>query len=161
MKPLKIKLVLFAFIFTVFNSCSSDDEGIYFNEIKTEYATMELEIIDLINEYRNSLGMQALETLNMISSVALTQSSHTITNYEMNHDGFTKQQESSMGLTNAKWTGEIVVVGFSSATGAINAILKNEDHRAIIENETYTHVGISIEQNRQGMNYFTQIFIKK
>jgi uncharacterized protein YkwD len=161
MKPLKIKLVLFALIFTVFNSCSSDDEGIYFNEIKTEYATMELEIIDLINEYRNSLGMQALETLNMISSVALTQSSHTITNYEMNHDGFTKQQENSMGLTNAKWTGESVVVVFNSATGAINAMLNNEDHRAIIENETYTHVGISIEQNRQGMNYFTQIFIKK
>ncbi|MBT8317331.1 MAG: CAP domain-containing protein [Lutibacter sp.] len=161
MKSLKIKLILFALVCTVFNSCSSGDEGIYFNEFKTEYATMELEIIDLINEYRISLGMLPFETLDIISSVALTQSSHTIINDEMNHDVFIEQQENSVALTNAKWTGESLAYGFSSATSVINAMLNNENHKAIIENDSYTHIGISIEQNRQGRNYFTKIFIKK
>lgn len=33
MKPLKIKLVLFALMCSIFSSCSNEEDGIYFDEI--------------------------------------------------------------------------------------------------------------------------------
>ena len=54
-----------------------------------------------------------------------------------------------------------VAYGFNSSVGVVNAWLNSEGHRVIIENDNYTHFGISIEKNSEGRNYFTQMFIKK
>jgi uncharacterized protein YkwD len=164
MKPLKTIILLFALVCTVLTSCTSGEEGVYFNEIndvKVEYSKMELEILDLINEHRQSLSMQTLDELDIISSVALSHSAYMVEVDEVNHDGFPQRQENLVEKANATSVGENVAYGFQSAAGVVNAWLNSADHKAIIENESYTHFGISIEQNSEGRNYFTQIFIKK
>ena len=164
MKISNIKLVIVALLFSVFTSCTKEDDGIYFSEIeevKIEYSEMELEILDLVNNHRVSLGLQSLESLNIISSVALSHTEYMVETDQVNHDGFPQRHENLVLKANAKSVGENVAYGFNSSTGVMNAWLNSVEHKAIIENENYTHFGISIEKNNEGRNYFTQMFIKK
>lgn len=163
MKTFQFKLVLFALVCTIFTSCVKEEE-IYFNEINEEklaYSTIELEILDLVNEHRESMGLQALGSLNIISSVALSHTAYMVEVDQVNHDHFPQRQENLAQKANAKSVGENVAYGFNSSKGVVDAWLKSEAHRAIIENSNYTHFGISTEKNIDGRNYFTQIFIKR
>ena len=164
MKFLKTNLLLFAFLCTFITSCSKEDEGIYLdeiNEVKVEYSSMELEILDLINTHREELGLQFLIKLNIISSVALSHTTYMAETHHVNHNDFAKRQENLVEKANAKSVGENVAYGFNTSQGVVNSWLNSDAHRAIIENSDYTHFGISIVQNSEGRNYFTQIFIKQ
>jgi len=164
MKFLKINLLLFAFVCIFITSCSKKDDGIYFNEInevKVAYSGMELEILDLINAHREELGLQSLINLNIISSVALSHTNYMVETHLVNHNDFAERQENLVKKANAKSVGENVAYGFNTSKGVVNGWLNSAAHRAIIENSDYTHFGISIAQNSEGRNYFTQIFIKQ
>ncbi|WP_456377639.1 CAP domain-containing protein [Lutibacter sp.] len=164
MKSNQFKLIVFITISMLLASCSKDDEGIYFNEInevKVEYSTMELEILNLVNEHRVTLGLKSLKKLDVISAVALTHTSYMVETGNVDHYNFPQRQENLVIKANAKSVGENVAYGFNSSKGVVDAWLKSESHRAIIENEKYTHFGISTEKNNNGRNYFTQMFIKK
>lgn len=163
MKILKLPLLVFALIVQI--SCSSEDDGIYFekasNETKIEYSEMELEILDLVNEYRISIGLNALSPLNVVSSIAETHTNYMVTTGKVGHDNFPERQQKLVQIANAKTVGENVAYGYNSAHGVVNAWLNSEGHRAIIENAEYTNFGISTEKNIEGRNFFTQIFIKR
>jgi len=164
MKSIQFKLVLFLIISTVLTSCVKEDEGIYFNElsdIKVEYSTIELEILDLVNNHRVSLGLQSLNKLDVISSVALTHTSYMVETGNVDHYDFPQRQENLVIKANAKSVGENVAYGFNSSIGVVEAWLKSDTHRSIIEDEKYTHFGISTKKNSNGRNYFTQMFIKQ
>ena len=164
MKSIQFKLVLFIIIATVLTSCAKEDDGIYFNElneVKVEYSTIELEILDLVNNHRLSLGLHSLNKLDIISSVALTHTSYMVETGNVDHYDFPQRQENLVIKANAKSVGENVAYGFNSSKGVVEAWLKSDSHRAIIENEKYTHFGISTEKNSNGRNYFTQMFIKQ
>ena len=164
MKSIQFKLVVLVVACTVFTSCVKEDDGVYFNEInevKATYSTIELEILDLVNNHRVSIGLKTLEGLNIISSVALSHTSYMAEINEVNHDNFSERQDNLMLKADAKSVGENVAYGYNSSKGVVGAWLKSDSHRAIIENEGYTHFGISTEKNSDGRNYFTQIFIKR
>jgi len=164
MKYLKINLILVALVCFSFTSCSNEEDGIYFDEInetKVEYSLMELELLDLVNAHRIELDLHSLESLNIISSVALSHTNYMVEIDQVNHDYFPVRQENLVLKADAKSVGENVAYGYNSSKAVLNAWLNSDAHRAIIENKNYTHFGISIKQNSEGRNYFTQMFIKK
>ncbi|WP_299527520.1 CAP domain-containing protein [uncultured Lutibacter sp.] len=164
MNPSKINLLLFAFVCTVITSCSIEENGIYFdeiNEVKEGYSIMELEIMDLVNNHREELGLFPLINLNIISSVALSHTTYMVETNVVNHNNFAENHKNLVIKANAKSVGENVAYGFETASGVVNGWLNSEGHKAILEKSNYTHFGISIEQNSEGRNYFTQIFIQQ
>jgi len=164
MKSIQFKLIVLVLACTIFTSCVKEDDGIYFNEInevKATYSTIELEILGLVNSHRESLGLKTLEDLDVISSVALSHTSYMAEIDKVNHDHFSERQENLILKADAISVGENVAYGYNSSKGVVEAWLKSDSHRAIIENENYTHFGISTEKNSDGRNYFTQIFIKR
>lgn len=164
MKSIKFKLVYFVLVGILLTSCSKEDDGIYFDEIaevEVEYSAIELEIFDLINEYRESIGVKPLEALNIISSVAESHTEYMIEVGQINHDFFAERQENLVKKANAKAVGENVAYGYSTARGAVNGWLNSDAHRRLIEKPQYTHFGISTEQDSKGRNFFTQMFIER
>ena len=164
MKTLKFNLALAALVCLIFTSCATDEDGIYFedlSEAQVEYSDIELEILDLVNNYRMSKGFTSLEKMNVISSVADLHTSYMAETGIVSHDNFSKRHQQLVNSADAKNVGENVGFGFSSAKGIVDAWIRSEAHRSIIEKATYTHFGISTEQNIEGRNYFTQIFITR
>jgi len=164
MKFIFNKLLLLVVIFSTLVGCETNEEGIFFNnitDVKEEYTEIELEIMNLVNNYRTENGLKKLEPLNIVSTVALSHTNYMVDMDTTSHDNFSTRQELLFENAGAISVGENVAYGFNSGQGAVSAWLKSVDHKSIIENENYTHFGISIEKNSNGRNYFTQIFIKR
>lgn len=167
MKLPNIKTLALALLIPILFSCSKEDDGIYFdqtNEILSKsvsYSDIESDILNLVNTHRKKLGLSNLSALSIISNVADGHTNYMIEKGEVNHDNFGKRSQTLIENTDAKSVGENVAYGFNSAQGVVNGWLNSDEHRKIIENESYTHFGISTDSNSNGRKYFTQIFIKK
>jgi uncharacterized protein YkwD len=168
MKTPTLKFSIVVLLSIVLFSCSKDD-GIYFDESgsvaeveNVEYSAIETEILELVNLHRQSIGLSDLKALDIVSYTAEEHTSYMIKVGEINHDNFQERSKTLIEKAKAKQVGENVAFGFSTAEGAVNGWLKSPEHKAVIENASYTHFGISTEQcQATGRNYFTQIFISK
>ena len=168
MKSLTPKLIAILILSIALFSCSNDEDGIYFDETsemtvveKTQYSTIELEILDLVNAHRQNMGLKTLTSLDVVSSVAEGHTNYMIEIGQISHDNFAKRSEALIKNANAKAVGENVAYGYGSAEAVVNGWLNSEGHRKVIESTKYTHFGISTECNSEGRNYFTHMFINK
>ncbi len=158
-------LLLIAVLFTL-NSCSSDASEAVTVEAKSQvvvnytYSTSELETMKLINDYRKSVGLNALEKINYISGESEGHNNYMITNNVVNHDGFVNRSENIIKNLGAKTVGENIAYNYSSPEAAVKAWLNSPGHKENIVGN-YTHFGISIrESTTTGNKYYTNIFAK-
>ena len=162
---MKIFKLLFALTIIIsLVSCSQENEEIYMSKItesKSNYSKMENEILNLVNNYRDNLGLNKLIKLDIVSAVALTHSNHMSETGLVNHDNFSDRHQELVYNANAKAVGENVGFGYNSAKSVFNAWIFSDSHKHLIEDSKFTHFGISIVTNSKGRNYFTQIFIIK
>jgi len=160
-------LTLIVMVFSIF-SCSKDHDGIYFKEgtdiaLKNsiKYTEIESDILNLLNEHRDSLGLNPVSPLDIISSESSNHTDYMIENEEISHKNFDRRAAYLIENANAISVGENVAYGYSTAKGVVTGWLNSESHRLTIENPNYTNVGISIKTNTEKRNYFTNIFIKR
>lgn len=157
-------LVPMVFMFTLLSCSSNSDE---LSAPKPEliqnytYSTNETELVDLINEYRVSKGLNALQTINHISAKSEEHNEYMIVNNVVNHDLFAERSENIIEVLGAVKVNENVAYNFVSPSSVLNAWLRSPGHKANIEGN-FTHFGVSIRENAAtGKKYYTNIFIKK
>ncbi len=122
--------------------------------------SIEIEILELINNHRIAMGLNPLNTLTIIKSVAFTHTDYMVEINQVNHDNFYQRKNSLIQNAGAAKVSENVAYGYSSAQAVVNAWMDSESHRANLEGD-YTDFDISAEQNAEGRWYYTNIFIKK
>lgn len=156
------------FIVTLFtmNSCSADSvEG---NESGTtteqlisdyNYNTSELQTMQLINEYRLSIGLNTLQKSNHISNKCEEHNQYMIANNVVNHNDFTARSNNIMSVLGAKKVGENVAYNYKTSEAVLKAWLASPGHKENIEGD-YTHFGISVSTDANGKKYYTNIFVK-
>jgi len=161
MKLLKRIFSIFILTFILF-TCTPNNETLFEpQEIHiVVYSEMEINVLNLVNEHRSDIGINKLNSLDIISNVADTHTQYMIQLNEVNHDNFPMRAQVLMEQTDANSVGEIVAYGFNTANGVVNGWLNSPAHRTIIENPNYTHFGISIKPNSLERNFFTHIFIR-
>ena len=164
MKILKLPLFVLLAIFTL-SSCTT--ESIYDNSetieltlVKKEVKTIELEILELLNDHRLSLGLNPLEEMAVIKSVAHSHTDYMVDNEEVSHHNFFTRSDYLKSNTGAIKVSENVAFGYSSAESVVRAWIKSESHKKNLEGD-YTNFDISAEKNEEGRWYYTNIFIKK
>ena len=165
MKSLVLKsLLVVAFVLTL-TSCSSN--ATEDNAAKPElvqqysYSADEMELADLINEYRISKGLNALEVVNHVSFKSEEHNVYMIAKKVVNHDLFDQRSHNIMEVLGAVKVNENVAYNFATPSSALNAWLNSPAHKANIEG-TFTHFGVSIRiDSTTGKKYYTNIFIKK
>ena len=160
----KMPLMVLLGVFTLF-SCSTDsfDDNVDTLEISlvdTQTKAIELEILDLINEHRLSLGLNSLEDMSIVKSVAYSHTDYMVDNDIVSHDNFYTRSDYLKSNIGAKKVSENVAYGYGTAEGVVNAWIKSESHKANLEGD-YTNFDISAEKNADGRWYYTNIFIKK
>jgi uncharacterized protein YkwD len=126
-----------------------------------DYSTDELQLADLINNYRVSHGMNALEIINHISFKSLGHNKYMIENNVVNHDYFEERSNNIIQVLGATRVGENIAYNFSTPNSALYAWLNSPGHKANLDSD-YTHFGISIAINpTTGKKYYTNMFMKK
>ena len=165
---MKTKIISFYshwFFFTFLSSCSSEDNS---NETEAklpivtvyDYSPMELETMALINNYRVSVGLNALEKINHVSYKSEEHDEYMIANNVVNHDDFVARSENIIKALGALRVSENIAYNYNSAQGAFDAWMNSPDHRENIEGD-FTHFGLAIRENPvNGRKYYTNIFVK-
>ncbi|MBU2940293.1 CAP domain-containing protein [Lacinutrix sp. C3R15] len=164
MKKPTLWLIALTILFTSF-SCSTDNTDHEVENVSSEYTVpetkvIEIEILELINEYRMDMGLSALEALDLIKSQAYVHTDYMVASSNISHDNFSQRSAFLRQYAGANRVSENVAFGYSSAASVVNAWLNSESHRGAIEGD-YTHFDISAELDSRGQWYYTNIFVKR
>ncbi|MFV8226842.1 CAP domain-containing protein [Christiangramia aquimixticola] len=160
-------LILFLCTFFL-TSCSKDsinDEVTGYNHVVTTYEVynynaIEVEILEDLNIYRKANGLNELQPISAISIESEDHNKYMIQTGTVSHDNFSSRASHLMNQLGAVKVGENVGYGYRTADAVVNAWLKSKGHKENIEGD-YTHFGISVRQDAEGKNYFTNMFVKK
>jgi uncharacterized protein YkwD len=153
LKTIFKKLFLVSIILVTLFSCSKD-------EVQEPYSQIEKDILQLVNQHRASLSLGALNMNEIIFIECKQHSTDMAKTDSMNHIGFTDRASNIYSKFGGSSAAENVAYGYNSASEVVTAWLNSPGHRANIEGD-YNYTGISVVKNSKGINYFTQIFIKK
>ena len=146
-------------------SCSSDneqDEVVIFDTeiIIPETKTIEIEVLELINEYRILHGKNALEILPLAKSQAHNHTNYMIERNIISHDNFDSRRAFLEHNAGAFRVSENVGHGFFTAEAAVNTWIDSDNHRHTILSD-FSNFDISAERHSNGSWYFTNIFVMK
>ena len=157
-------LLPLAIVFTMV-SCSSDSSDGTSTDKRVvttyNYNETELKLVNLINNYRQSIGLNTLEVINHISYKSEEHNIYMIDNNVVNHDYFQQRSDNLIQVLGAARVGENIAYNYQTAENAFSAWMNSPGHRANIEGD-YTHFGISVTiDTKTGKKYYTNMFMKK
>ncbi|PWA04376.1 CAP domain-containing protein [Flavobacterium psychrotolerans] len=125
------------------------------------YQPEEMELADLINEYRVSKGLIPLQIINHISFKSEEHNEYMIAKNIVNHDLFEERSQNIIQLLGAVKVNENIAYNFSTPNSVLHAWLNSPGHKANIEGN-FTHFGLSITVNSvTGSKYYTNMFMKR
>jgi uncharacterized protein YkwD len=165
---LRVRVFSLMVIALILNSCASDSIDSVNTEsdvssvksINYTYSQAELETMQLINDYRVSVGLSALKAVDYISFKSQEHDEYMISKDVMSHDDFVARSENIIKALGAKKVGENVAYNYNTPQAVLKAWLESEGHKKNIVGD-YTHFGIAIKQDPEnGRKYYTNIFAK-
>jgi uncharacterized protein YkwD len=166
MKSVLLRAFLLVTVVCTLASCSSEDSESTLPETTTSkvtnfnYNASEVEAMDLINAYRVSIGLNALEKINHISFKSEEHDNYMIANNVVNHNDFAARSENIIKVLGAKTVSENIAYNYSTSQAALEAWLASPGHKVVVEGD-FTHFGIAIRENPvNGKKYYTNIFAK-
>lgn len=151
----------------MFSSCAEDNNLPEDDAIKTanlvdyvSYSEIEIDILETLNDYRTSQGLSVLSRVDEITLEAYEHNIYMIKNKDVSHANFQQRYSNLVSEIEAKAVSENIGYGYRTAEAVVEAWLNSEGHKINIEGD-YTHFGISVEQDEEGKNYFTNIFVRR
>jgi uncharacterized protein YkwD len=163
MKRPTLVMLLFAVMLTSFSCTKESTEDSFETTTILEAPQtkqIEIEILELINDYRLSLGLNALSNMTDIKAQAYGHTNYMKAEGSISHTNFYQRKQSLVNSAGAVNVGENVAYAYSSAQAVVNAWINSDSHRENMEGD-YTNFDISAEQDEDGRWYFTNIFVKK
>src|SRR5438270_13853234 len=163
MKSLTTVLLAFLLL-THFTSCAQakDLHTRLTNYNKINLATLNVDILKLINQHRRSIGLGELQMLDIVNTEAQRHSADMVKgSTPFGHEGFEDRVADIRKATGfIKGAAENVAYGQLTAAEVVDGWLHSPGHKKNIEGD-YNFTGIGTVQREDGVIYFTQIFIKK
>lgn len=138
-------------------SCSKDDQQPIVM-LNYTYNQQEIEMIQLVNQYRLSNSLNTLNDKEHISALCEQSNNYMISYNDIKHYHFQDRVENlqRIGYTRVS---AVVCGNFSTNQSALNAVDSNIDCHKILIGD-YTDFGVSIRTNTNGRKYYTLTFAK-
>lgn len=163
MRQPTLLLLLVCIAFSSF-SCSTDNMDENVDAITVTAAPqakqIEIEILELINNHRLTIGLNPLNNMNDIKVQAYSHTNYMVDIGSVSHNGFHQRKNNLIANVGATKVGENVAYAYSSPASVVNAWINSDTHRDVLEGD-YTNFDISAEKDADGRWYYTNIFIKK
>ena len=155
---------------SLFSSCKAVEdanpikaitEGVNKDE-ESQISSVTSQYVELMNNYRISLGLNPLVFEKDMSALATTHSQNMAAgSVSFGHTGFSDRCSKSREIMGGgNLCGEIVAQGQSTPQGAFQSWMGSSGHRAKIEEPRYTHTGFGYFKSAKGVMYWTQVFIE-
>ena len=150
------KLILILTILLSLSCSNSDEPPIVL--LPYEYNIQELEMIQLINQYRTSNLLNSLNEVQHISALCEQSNNYMISYNDVKHHHFQDRVENLKRIGYDR-VSAIVCYNYSTNQSALNAINSNIETQKILRGD-FNDVGVSITNNINGKKYYTLTFAK-
>jgi len=128
-------------------------------KVTVDAVKMEEELLNLVNDHRESLGLNTLENSPPAHKYAEEHNAYMISKNSLSHDNFESRAAKISEETDAQFISENVARYYTSAQKTIDAWVESSSHKQAMEGD-FSHTTLSIQLDKDGRPYFTQIFIK-
>lgn len=156
-----IKTLIFClFVMNISIACQDDKEDSkIIPSIEKEKATIEGEILKLVNQYRKAQHLAPLKFSSYASKLCKEHNDYMISRERISHDNFKSRYQKLNKELKVFSAAENVASGYKTANKVMKAWLNSPGHKNNIIGD-FTHIGINAKKNSKGVYYFTQIFYK-
>lgn len=117
-------------------------------------SSFDLEVINLINEYRFSNNLSILKLNNKLCSISYTHSKRMAFLEKASHDGFVTRANHFP----KNKVGEVIGYGYSNPKSLVNAWKKSPSHNEALLNLNYIFIGLSFCNSNNDLRYVCCIF---
>ena len=128
-------------------------------KVVVDATKMENDLLNLINQYRAETGATKLQSSSSSYKYAKDHNTYMIGQNKLSHDNFDTRASKIASEINAVDISENVARHYATAQSALDGWLKSNAHKSTIEGD-YTHTTLSVQLDKEGRPYFTQIFMK-
>ena len=124
--------------------------------------TMTSEFMELINDHRVSLGLNALIMDEDMNAIVQTHSDAMASGaIAFGHGGFSARCSSARSaIGGGNLCGENVASGQKTVQAVFTSWMNSSGHRANIEQARYTHCGFAFKKSSAGTIYWTHLFLE-
>lgn len=129
------------------------------DKVTIDPVAMETDLLALVNQHRSDIGLNALENSTVSYKYAEEHNDYMISKNSLSHDNFENRATKIAEVTNAVSISENVARYYTTAEKTLEGWLNSSSHKAAMEGD-FTHTTLSVELDKEGRPYFTQIFIK-
>lgn len=129
------------------------------DKVTIDPVAMETDLLALVNQHRSAIGLNTLENSSVSYKYAEEHNDYMISKNSLSHDNFEDRATKIAEETNAVSISENVARYYTSAEKTLDGWLNSSSHKAAMEGD-YTHTTLSVELDKEGRPYFTQIFFK-
>jgi len=151
-----VALVLFV---CTLASCSKEPIEIASIAEAENAVEIELELLAVVNDHRDSIGQPALEFSEVAYEYANEHNDYMISKGSINHDNFSSRASKISSQVSAEFVAENVAKDYNNATEAFQGWLNSSSHKKTMEGN-FSHTAVSVKMNNAGDFYFTQIFFR-
>lgn len=121
---------------------------------------LEQELLTVVNDHRNSLGLNQLEFSVVAYKYANKHTDYMISKGSLSHDNFSARASSINSEVTVQMVAENVAKDYDTAMEAFEGWYNSSSHKKTMEGD-FTHTAVSVKKNVQGEFYFTQLFYKE
>lgn len=117
------------------------------------------QLFDLTNSYRQKFGLEQLQSYENLNAVVMAHSKDMFLQNYISHESPTYgslQQRLEASDILYEEADENIAMAYYDAIEAIHGLMNSPDHRAMMLNDHYTHMGTGVYYD-----YYTQIFTKQ
>lgn len=126
------------------------------------YSEQELDLMNITNQYRQSLQLSTLVPIEHIGYLCREHNLYMIEKDTLSHDYVNNRQTNLQQLYKATRIGEIIACNYQTNQSVLQAWINSPDHLSTLTKSEYTNFGVSITTSpTTNIKYYTFIFIKK
>jgi uncharacterized protein YkwD len=151
-----IVLVMFVALGT---SCSTESLETTNIPIAENDVSVENELLNVVNNYRASLGYNTLDFSQEAYEYANIHTDYMLSKGSISHDNFSSRASSIATQVGAEYVAENVAKDYDNAIQAFEGWLSSSSHKKTMEGE-FTHTAVSVKKDGNGNFYFTQLFFR-
>ena len=162
----KLLVISLAFVVSMCSTTSSTEEEQEYTEallgndkVTVDPVSIEEELLNLVNEHRVSIGESTLQNSPTSHKYAVEHNQYMISHNKLSHDNFEDRAAEIAAETNAVGVSENVARYYTSAEKTLEGWLDSSSHKEALEGD-YTHTTLSVQLDKDGRPYYTQIFLK-
>lgn len=123
-------------------------------------SSLELEILELVNEYRAENGIEPLELNNTLNALALIRAKEASIKWSHERPNGTRYYSvfTDYNITWASYVGENLGCKFTNASEIMEAWIASDSHRANLLDDKFNDIGMAIYAAEDDTLYIAQIF---